>query len=87
MTNHDPQPLVDDVLAPDLEAILRKGFVDSPRDFDSRIVSQLPVITNQSLVAKIRLVCRCCVMTIGGALAATEVIAFVFSFWAASSAL
>jgi hypothetical protein len=87
MTNYDSQLSVNDVLAPDLEAFLQKGFVAVPRNFDSHIVSQLPAITNQSLLAKIRLVCRWCVMTIGGALAATEVIALVFSFWAASSAL
>jgi hypothetical protein len=87
MTNYHSQPLGDDVLATDLEAFLQEGFVVAPKNFDTRIVNQLPAITNESLLSKITQLCRLSVMTIGGAFAATEVIAFVFSFWAASSAL
>jgi hypothetical protein len=87
MTNQDPRLTTDDALSPDLEALLQKGFVVAPRDFDSLIVKQLPTNTHSTLLSKMASFCRLSAMTITGALAATEVIAFVFSFWAAGAAL
>jgi hypothetical protein len=87
MTTQDEKLTTDDVLSSDLEAILQKGFVVPPKDFDSLIVKQLPTNTQSTLLWKIASFCRLSAMTITGALAATEVIAFVFSFWAAGAAL
>ncbi len=87
MTNQDLTLPTEDVLSPDLEALLQKSFVVAPRDFDSLIVKQLPSKTSSSLLSKVASFCRLGAMTITGALAATEVIAFVFSFWAAGAAL
>ncbi len=87
MTDQDPKLPTEDVLSPDLEALLQKSFVVAPRDFDSLIIKQLPTNTTSPLLSKVASFCRLGAMTITGAIAATEVIAFVFSFWAAGAAL
>jgi 3-deoxy-D-manno-octulosonate 8-phosphate phosphatase KdsC-like HAD superfamily phosphatase len=88
MTNQETKTLGDDVLTPDLEALLKAGFVVAPKDFDSLIVCRLPALPRKPhTVSKIAVLCRWIVMTIGGTFAAIEVITLVFSFWAAGAAL
>jgi hypothetical protein len=87
MTNADSKQPINDGLSPDLEALLQKGFVVVPKGFDSLIVKQLPTNTHNTLLSKIASFGRLSAMAMTGALAATEVIAFVFSFWAAGAAL
>jgi hypothetical protein len=87
MTNQDPKQPPDDLLSPDLEALLIKGFVVVPKGFDALITKQLPTATRSNLLLKIASFCRLCALAMTGALASTEVIAFVFSFWAAGAAL
>jgi hypothetical protein len=96
MTDQEPKTGESDVLSPNIDALLKKGFVVTPKNFDALIVSRLPTIKREQTPAlparigalpKLAMLCRLAAMTIGGGLAATEVIAFVFSFWAAGSAL
>jgi hypothetical protein len=96
MTFQKPATPPIEVLSPNTEALLKNGFVATPKDFEALIVSRLPTInrvetpeipTSNRVLSKLATLCRLAAMTIGGGLAATEVIAFVFSFWAANAAL
>jgi hypothetical protein len=96
MTNQEPPSPLNQGLSPHVEDLLKQSFVVVPTDFDSRIVYKLPKINRSetielphrtSVLSKLFMLCRWGVMTVGGTLAATEVITFVFSFWAAGTAL
>jgi hypothetical protein len=96
MSNQEPKAPLIELLSPDIEALLKNGFVATPKSFDALIVSRLATIKREqtpelpdhnSVISKMAMLCRLAAMTIGGGLAATEVIAFVFSFWAAGAAL
>jgi hypothetical protein len=87
---------VDDILPNQIEALMRRGFIKAPNNFEFRITSQLQGVSQSSNVladtpknwsSRLAQICQWSAMTIGGALAALEVIAFVFGFWSASAAL
>jgi hypothetical protein len=83
------------------EGLLRAGFVVPPKDFSINVVNRLtenqltehqqvfvPTVSAKSARYKpINFYFRCVAMACASALTAVEVFTFLFSFWAANTAL
>jgi hypothetical protein len=96
MSQQVPNSNADTDILSDIDAMMQQDFVEVPNNFDLKImrsisgVSQLEkpqTDSNKNWLSKLAQIGQWGAMTIGGTLAATEVVAFVFGFWTATAAL
>ncbi len=72
------------------EKLLQESFVRAPSGFDDQVIRLIAAnkpINKPSFVVAAKRFGSWLVMGLSGALAGAEIVAFIFSFWAANTAL
>jgi hypothetical protein len=96
MSQQIPNANADHDMLSDIDAMMQQAFVEVPNNFELKIMRSISGISQRekaqpdsykNWLSKLAQIGQWGAMTIGGTLAATEVIAFVFGFWTATAAL